>query len=361
MNYFSLSDHELHVKTLCASAGEKMATFTLLEYLAEVDRRRLYAERGFSSLWMYVHKELGYSEAQASERVGAMRLMINIPEVKQGLITNQLTLTSAAKLAIFVKREKPSAEKTLELLNQVSEKSSREVERLLFSEQKIPDTRPDLVKTTGAHHSRISFDADEEFMTMLTRVKALQANPTLSLQDLFKKIMKEYIVKKELKEQKTLTGISSYGTTKNVSKISPASIRTQHAASRAPEVKKRRALRPPEKKVNELAHSNNENIAHTRYIPIAVKKFVRLRSNDQCEYLAKITDEKNGELIHRRCESQSQLQFDHIKPYSLGGSSGAENIRHLCRAHNFHAASKIFGMKKMNLYSSEENHPLRAG
>ena len=59
-----ISDEELHVQTLTASANEKQATLVLLEHLAEVDHRRLFALRGYSSLWEYVHKALGFSEAQ---------------------------------------------------------------------------------------------------------------------------------------------------------------------------------------------------------------------------------------------------------------------------------------------------------
>ena len=51
-----ISDDELHVRTLTASANEKQATLVLLEHLTEVDHRRLFALRGYSSLWEYAHK-----------------------------------------------------------------------------------------------------------------------------------------------------------------------------------------------------------------------------------------------------------------------------------------------------------------
>src|SRR6185437_15510137 len=76
-----LSDQELHARTLVAASKEKAATLALLDYLAEVDIRRLYSAQAYSSLWEYVHKALGYSESQASERVAAMRLMRRLPEI----------------------------------------------------------------------------------------------------------------------------------------------------------------------------------------------------------------------------------------------------------------------------------------
>ena len=129
MIYLSLSNEELHQKTIESARTEKNATLALLEYLHEIDRRRLYAERGFPSLWMYVHRELSYSEAQTSERVAAMRLMMRVPEVKVCLEGNKLSLTTAAKLASFAKREKFTQEKTVELLQKIAGQPKREVEK----------------------------------------------------------------------------------------------------------------------------------------------------------------------------------------------------------------------------------------
>ena len=48
---------------------------TLIEFLAEADSRRLFAERGYSSLLDYVTKCLGYSEGSAYRRINAARLL----------------------------------------------------------------------------------------------------------------------------------------------------------------------------------------------------------------------------------------------------------------------------------------------
>ena len=91
----SVTDHTLHSNTMAAASSEKSATLVLLEYLAEVDRRRLYATFAYSSLWEYVHKALGYSEGQASERVGAMRVMVKVPEVREQLEEMEIKLAQS--------------------------------------------------------------------------------------------------------------------------------------------------------------------------------------------------------------------------------------------------------------------------
>ena len=195
-----LSDHELHIEVEKKASAEKTATLELLEYLHEIDLRRVYALMGYSSLWEYVCKYLKYSEYQASEKINAMRLMARVPEVKKCIAENKLNLTVTSKLGAHVRREKLSTQETALLLDQVINKSVREVEKVLIQNQKVVTCeKADQIKATGLKTSRISFDADEEFLELLKQVKNHQSDPTLSLQDVLKKTMKEYLVKREPK------------------------------------------------------------------------------------------------------------------------------------------------------------------
>lgn len=105
MNHLSvLSNNELHRQTVKAAASEKAATLVLLEHLAEIDVRRLYALYGYPSLWEYVKTELGYSESQSFERINAMRLIRKAPEVKTELENGNLSLTATAKIGAHVRK-----------------------------------------------------------------------------------------------------------------------------------------------------------------------------------------------------------------------------------------------------------------
>jgi hypothetical protein len=75
----------------------------------------------------------------------------------------------------------------------------------------------------------------------------------------------------------------------------------------------------------ETASVSNE-IDHTRMIPATVKREVWIRDKGQC-----VT-----------CGSKDNLHFDHIIPFSKGGSSlVAENIQLLCARHNLTKRDKI--------------------
>jgi hypothetical protein len=111
MTLKNLSNSELWINTKRAAEDEKKATLTLLEYLTEIERRRLFAERAYPSLFAFVVEELGYSEAQAAERISAMRLITQVEEVKEKIHDGSLTLTTAAKIQRFLKTEKKVANK----------------------------------------------------------------------------------------------------------------------------------------------------------------------------------------------------------------------------------------------------------
>lgn len=69
-----------------------------------------------------------------------------------------------------------------------------------------------------------------------------------------------------------------------------------------------------------------KDIDHTRMIPPAVKLEVWKRDNGQCVL----------------CGSKDNLHFDHIIPYSKGGSSlVADNVQLLCARHNIAKRDKI--------------------
>ena len=68
------------------------------------------------------------------------------------------------------------------------------------------------------------------------------------------------------------------------------------------------------------------NLEHNRLIPPQVKLAVWKRDKGKCT----------------KCESTDNLHFDHIIPFSKGGSSlVAENIQLLCARHNIAKRDKI--------------------
>ena len=94
----ALSDRELLRETSNLVRHERHLQGAIIDHLAEIGARGLYLQRGFSSLFDYAVRELGYGDAAAARRIGAMRLCADQPEAREGLRDGSLTLSAAAEL-----------------------------------------------------------------------------------------------------------------------------------------------------------------------------------------------------------------------------------------------------------------------
>ena len=94
----ALSDRELLRATSTLVRHERHLQGAVIDHLAEIDARRLYLQRGCSSLFDYAVRELGYSDAAAGRRIGAVRLCADQPDARERLRDGSLTLSAAAEL-----------------------------------------------------------------------------------------------------------------------------------------------------------------------------------------------------------------------------------------------------------------------
>ena len=94
----ALSDRELLRETRNLVRHERHLQGAVIDHLAEIEARGLYLERGFSSLFDYAVRELGFSDAAAARRIGAMRLCTDQADAREGLRDGSLTLSAAAEL-----------------------------------------------------------------------------------------------------------------------------------------------------------------------------------------------------------------------------------------------------------------------
>jgi 5-methylcytosine-specific restriction endonuclease McrA len=132
----------LEESLLAAVARERACTAEVLRLLREVERRKLYLARGYSSLFAYCTGFLHYSEPEAQIRISAMRLPGAIARIERGT----LSMSVAAQVQSAVRREALDSGRTKELLNELSGASKREAEKklaALFPQEKKPElTKP---------------------------------------------------------------------------------------------------------------------------------------------------------------------------------------------------------------------------
>ena len=98
LNLARLSDHELLASAQELARQERILNIQIIDHLTEIAARGLHVRHGYSSLFAYAVKELGFSEGAAHYRIQAKKLCADYPEVKQQLEEGTLTLTGAGQL-----------------------------------------------------------------------------------------------------------------------------------------------------------------------------------------------------------------------------------------------------------------------
>ena len=102
-----LSDDQLLEQTGKLARLDHQIHVFVIDHLCEIEARRVYLRRGFSSLFDYVKRALGYSDAATWRRINAMKLCTRIEGVRERLWDGSLTLDAAAQLqAAFQRRDR---------------------------------------------------------------------------------------------------------------------------------------------------------------------------------------------------------------------------------------------------------------
>ena len=109
----ALSDDRLLEQTTKLALLDHEVQVFVIDHLLEIETRGLYLSRGYSNLFAYVTRGLGYSDGAAWRRIAAMKLCARIEGTRDRLRDGSLTLDAAAQLqAAFERRDREQARLT---------------------------------------------------------------------------------------------------------------------------------------------------------------------------------------------------------------------------------------------------------
>jgi hypothetical protein len=100
-----LSDHELTDGLRASHTRERRAIAEVVARLIEVERRRLFAQEGASSMFTYCTDKLGMSEDVAGTRISAARVAAPYPVVLEMLADGRLYLSGVRTLRPYLTPE----------------------------------------------------------------------------------------------------------------------------------------------------------------------------------------------------------------------------------------------------------------
>ena len=229
----ALSDRRLLQQLKHLTAVERQIEIVVIDHLRELERRHLFLPLGFSSLFDYATRELGYSEAAAWRRIKAMRLCGEVEGARERMRDGSLTLNSAALLQNAFDRqerkqagggrgaqagvrlaaapngsaqteeraEEPQAAPVLDssarqaLVEQAAGKSTRQVEKLLAGVDPELTAPTDRIRPLGAGRWELKAVIDDECRQGLEQLKGLlsHVDPHLTLGQLLGRVVREAV------------------------------------------------------------------------------------------------------------------------------------------------------------------------
>lgn len=297
LSHLNISNVALDRKIKSLKGTENEIQAEIIRYLSELDSRKAYRDLGYSSLFTYCTEALGYSKGAAYRRVEAVRTYQTNPEIYESVKSGKLSVCAVAE----VSKIKDTEVKT-EVLK-ASEGKTKEEVKLLTAVHLPPETKQkrDIIKPVlkEAEVSAPLFDAfndesikaykleykfsvelDEECMRLYEEARELVGHTKAC--EVLKRVLREFVAKRKEVKRQVVTDCSR----------------------------------------------------KSRFIPKATKLVVLKRDGRCCSFVS-----KDG----KRCQERHGLEFDHIVPFSKGGSRDSSNLRLVCRAHNQLYAERYFG------------------
>jgi hypothetical protein len=334
----TLQRHE-HFKKLVKT--ERAATHEVLLMIQSFDITKEFRALGYSSLFEYLTKAHGYSEGAAQRRISASRLMKEVPQIEEDLKSGLITLTqvSLAQVAInqeqkvLGKAQKIQASKKFEVIKKIKSKNSFETKKILMQEFpnfEIPKLQAQPVGNNKVH---ATLEFTEENWERIKKLMAKMSHkvPSQKLEDL----LLYWANVKEKKEAKITSTVEVKTKDSSTAAVVVKSETNSTATAAANDTARRRSRSGQNEKItNKFSNQRYASSARNKriYFSIAIKRQLQEQSQNQCEYISKLTG--------KRCESKHFLETDHKIPLVLKGSNALENLRKLCRAHNQQAAKE---------------------
>ncbi|ACL67502.1 HNH nuclease [Anaeromyxobacter dehalogenans 2CP-1] len=334
--------------------SERHAMAEFLVALAEFDRRGLWQQRGHTSLFSFLRRELGLSAGAAQYRKTAAELIQRYPAIEGALRDGKLCLSSVCELAKVV-----TAENCAEVLPRFYGLSSRDAAEVAASIRPVenPPRRevvvpiraaavPAAVTAPGA--APVLFRAPEPNAPNRVEIAApveparsepvdLRAAPRAAKPGsvdwldgdsarMHLTVSKAFLKKLDAARDAlshSMPGASRENVLEAALDLLIADRERRKGLTARPQKTVRPSTRPD-------------------HIPAHVRREVWARDGGRCTFLL-----ASGE----RCGSTHRLELDHILPRACGGASTADNLRIRCRGHNLDEARRVLGDALVDAYA----------
>lgn len=337
---------------------ERKTTTSLVLYLSEVDRRKLYLKAGYPSLYAYLIDKYRYEGGSAYRRIQAARFIRKYPQTIHCLMQGKMSLTTMCLISPHITQMNQD-----NLIKAVLGKSKKEVEDLIqLRFGKKPEVLRDKIRLLpvfsealestsaggGAKNRQLASPRQSEVPMTAHLIPQKEGGKSLEISSPHSG---EDINTKKGQKEHRLVKVEFVASEVVAQKLRRAQDLLRH---KYPEGKfediihealdllleKKDPLRHSERKARRISSrgvrdsSPSARKDRTRHIPEAIRRQVWVRDKGECQYKS-----SSG----RRCVTQSGIELDHIRPFALGGRHTLDNLQLLCRGHNRWRSKQTFG------------------
>ncbi|MGZ3818735.1 MAG: hypothetical protein ACXWRZ_18885 [Bdellovibrio sp.] len=206
LSKISNSDLEFQLKNLVAK--ERKLLHVILEHIKEVDVRKIYLERAYSSLYEYLVKELGYSGSAAMRRLEAARLLKEVPTLAEKNQEGSVNLSQIGELSRALKEKektcgmKISCAQKEELVAIITGKTTHETQKELSLALEVQPKNHDSQRMQKDESIRLEITlTKEQYQKLMTckdlaAVSLFQVYKDSSLGSLIEALADQYLAKK---------------------------------------------------------------------------------------------------------------------------------------------------------------------
>ena len=311
-NLKAISDHKLIEDLKSFALQERKVQKQIILHIVEIDRRKLFLAKGFSSLFEYLTVFVGLSRGTAQRGIDAARLSQDVPEVinhiEEGTIKlSQVSLLQQSFREVHAKtKTKVTAAIKKDLVSELIDKSVIESQIVVKQRLDIDLKQAPKIQHQKDESVRLEITLSKSQWQKLEKMRELLSN---SVPDGTWDRVFEYVADKVI-QQKDKTRLIN------------------RKQKKSPLAGTHDSIVNDEQKIKPHSFDRTGGVQRT-YLSKSTERIVFNR--DQCcQFRAKLPDNPTNKM----CGSRWQLNIDHIRPVWAGGNNDLSNLRVLCGQHN---------------------------
>jgi hypothetical protein len=325
---------------------DRRSTAVMLAYIAEIDRRKLYLEHAYPSMFAFCTKRFHMSEAIAARRIRAGRATCRFPCIFGMIARGELHLSGVHQLAGHLTEDNHK-----DVLRRAKHRSMREIEQLIAEISPKPDV-PASIRALPIRQAELLGEASQRNDSTQPMEEKIRSVETSHASPSLPKTSSSVVISTKRKSRAIPLSPRRYKLQVTIGQETrdklvelqdllshqirdgdPAMILDRALDALLTETKKKKAALTEKPRA-----SGKQSSAKTRAIPARTRREVFERDDGRCTFI-------DGE--GHRCDSKWQVEFHHRAPYARGGTHDVDNIELRCRAHNQYEADLEYGARFM--------------